>query len=41
MLQHAGNAKITDFNLAILRHEYVLSLEIAVQNLAIMNVLNS
>ena len=40
MLEHARNTEITDFNLAWLRHEDVLSFQISVQDLPIMDMLD-
>lgn len=39
MLKHAGNSKVTDFNLAILRHENVLGFKVSVQDLSVVDVL--
>ena len=41
VLEDSGNAKITNLDLSTLGHENVLSLEISVQNLSIVDVLDS
>ena len=41
MLQDSGDAEITDFDLSALSHEYILCFEVAMQDLAVVDVLNS
>ena len=40
MLEDTGDTKVTNFDLAALCHENVLSLQIAMQNFTIMDMLN-
>lgn len=40
MLEHSGNSKVTDLNGAILVHENILSLQVSVEDLSIVNMLN-
>ena len=40
MLEHSCNTEIADFNRTALRHEDVLSLEVTVEDLAVVDVLD-
>ena len=41
MLQNSSNTEITNFYASVLIHENILSFQITMQNLSIMNMLNS
>ena len=40
MLQDSSYTKVTDFDLATLRHKYILGLKVTMQNFSVVNVLN-
>jgi hypothetical protein len=40
MLEHSGDSEVSDFNLVVLGHENVLSFEIPVQDLPVVDVLD-
>ena len=40
MLEDSGDSEVSYFYLVVLCHEYVLSFEVSVEDLAVMNVLD-
>jgi hypothetical protein len=40
MLEYSSNSEISDFNIALLRQEYILSFEISMQNLLVMHIVH-